>query len=109
MKYNFRIPAIRYISLSEIQKVLPDFDYKDEDKLRNILYELGVDLQYPFDEQDVFHINKFNEKVNCLRWVGNERTDQDWLKSGYASKEATDKSLGNKLLNDLYRLKGYNE
>jgi len=38
--------------------------------------------------------------------VGEERQDLGWLDSPYASREAIDKKKNNKLLNDLYRLRG---
>jgi len=44
--------------------------------------------------------------VTCDRFVGNERTDKEWIESGYASREAKDKSSGSKLLTDIYRQKG---
>lgn len=39
----------------------------------------------------------------CSRWVGKERLDDKWIKSGYASKAAIDKSSGCRLLEDSYR------
>ena len=41
--------------------------------------------------------------------VGNERLDDEWLKSGYASEEAIARKLDNKLLNDIFRMKGLTE
>lgn len=108
MKYlQFKIPAVRYISQSELQKVLPkDFNYQDVDTLEKILYDLGMDVEMPYEEQYVLHRNSFDEIKHCLRWVGEERTDREWITSGYASEAAKDKSSGNKLLADLYRTKG---
>ncbi len=111
MLVNFKIAAACVISLSEIQKVRPDID---EEYIKNnrsvfnlMLYNLGIDnREYPAEEQLVQHRNRFNEIVYCLRWSGMERTDNEWLNSGYASPEALDKAEDNKLLNDLYRKKG---
>lgn len=105
------ILALLYISASEIAKVLPDFTYDFPDKnphgFQDMLFELGVDIKQPIDRQyTIQHKNRFGEVVICDRWVANERTDKAWITSGYASAEAIDRSLGNKILNDMYRLKG---
>ena len=72
-----------------------------------MLYDLGADVyQYPIEVQDVTHRNKFGNIITCKRWVCNERVDLSWISSGYCSVEARDKSLNNKILNDLYRFKG---
>ncbi len=111
MLVNFKIAAACVISLSEIQKVRPEIDDKyienNKEEIQQMLYDLGIDNhEYPAEEQLVLHRNRFNEIVYCLRWSGMERTDNEWLNSGYASNEALDKAEDNKLLNDLYRKKG---
>lgn len=105
------IVALVYISLSEIQKIRPEVNpqwiknHKKEFQL--ILHSLGMNTDIPYDHQEkVQHRNRFNEVVLCDRFVGNERTDQEWVQSGYASQEAIDKSKNNRLLIDLYRQKG---
>lgn len=118
------IYAVVYISLSEIQKVssyvTEDWIQKHPEEFKSILHSLGADcFNYPVDVQlpkksteaeDEFkvsmHRNRFGEMVSCPRYVCNERTDKEWLNSGYASTEAKDKSLRNKLLTDSYRLRG---
>lgn len=108
MKYQrFKIPAIRYISKSELEIFLSeDFNYHDTEKISKILYDLGMDTNLPYEEQHVLHRNNFDEISHCLRWVGDERTDAEWINSGYASDAAKDKASGNVLLADLYRTKG---
>ena len=107
---KFKILAIRYISQSELEKVLPkDFDYSDIDNLEKILYELGMDIEMPYEEHLVLHRNSFDEIKHCKRWVGEERTDIEWINSGYSSEAAKDKASNNKLLADLYRTKGETE
>lgn len=106
-----QIAANVYISLSEIAKVMPEITYdwidKNNDKFEKILHGLGLDTTQPmYEQQDIPHRNRFNEVVVCTRWVGYERTDREWLTSGYASQEAKDKAKGSKLLIDLYRLRG---
>jgi hypothetical protein len=108
------IVALCIISESEITKVLPDYHYSFEfdkpNEFKAMLHELGVDTNQPYERQDnVMHRNRFNEIVHCSRWVGNERTDEEWINSGYASREAIDKSSGSKILESLYREKGLTE
>lgn len=105
------IVAISYISLSEIQTVKPWVDeqfvenYPEE--FKQMLYELGADVyNYPTERQDVTHRNRFNNTITCPRWICNERTDTSWIKSEYASTEAKDKSLNNKLLIESYKSRG---
>lgn len=106
-----QITALCYVSMSELAKVMPDitYDWIDDNKVSfySILHDLGVNIKEPVDEQEnIQHRNRFNEVVTCTRWVGNERTDTEWINSGYASRAAIDKSLNNKLVIDLYRKKG---
>lgn len=105
------IIALRYISLSEINKFRPEINKEwieqHPAEFKEILFSLGVDVEIPWDYQEnLNHRNAFNESVTCDRVVGNERLDYDWLNSGLASHAAKDKAKGSKLVVDLYRLKG---
>ena len=105
------IIALSYISFSEIQKVdkkiTPEWAEANIEKFHEVLYSLGMDTEIPYDWQhNIQHRNRFNEIVTCDRIVGNQRTDQEWVDSGYASREAIDKSKRSSLLTDLYRMKG---
>ena len=98
------------ISESEIAKVMPEYSYqleeKEPKKFKEIMYSLGMDVNQIYLRQDAIqHRNRFNEVVVCSRWVGRERIDNDWLSSGYASKQAIDKASGSKILESLYREK----
>ena len=56
----------------------------------------------PIEKQEgLTHRNRLNEVVTCSRWVANERTDSEWIKTGYASREAKNLSSGSKLVRDL--------
>ena len=107
---KFTITALKIISLSEIAKIKPQvkhYNYADNEvELRLDLHNLGMQVDHPYEMQDVQHRNTFNEIVTCPRWVGLERVDEQWVNSSYASEEAIDKAKNNNLLNDLYRLKG---
>lgn len=103
------IVALCIISESEIIKVLPNYSYlyEEESTFPAFLYSLGMDVSKPYTRQDALqHRNRFNEIVVCSRWVGEERTDEQWINSGYASREAIDKASGSKILESLYREKG---
>lgn len=108
------IIALCIISASELAKVIPNFSYemveKDNVWFNDLLYSLGMDTTAPIERQEVIqHKNRFNEVVICDRWVGYERTDHLWIRSGHASVEARDKATNNKLIEDLYRRKGLTE
>lgn len=101
------IVALCIISESEIVKVMPnyssEFEYKEE-QFKDFLYSLGMNVDRPYQRQDgLQHRNRLNEIVVCSRWVGEERLDGAWIKSGYASRPAIDKASGSKLTEDIYR------
>lgn len=101
------IVALCIISESEITKVMPNYsaEFENEEvKFKSFLYSLGMDISKPYQRQDgLQHRNRLNEIVVCSRWVGEERIDEAWIRSGYASKPAIDKASGSKLTEDLYR------
>lgn len=108
------IVATVIISESEIKKVMPDYNSKFEEdhpaKFKLMMYSLGADITKNYDRQDfIQHRNRFNEVVTCSRWVFQERLDEQWIKSGYASREAIHKAGGSKLIEQLYREKGLTE
>ena len=65
-----------------------------------------MDIRYPHEAQDVQHRNRFGNIISCLRFVGNERYDTEWVNSSYASCAAIDKSKNNYLLTDIYASRG---
>lgn len=106
-----QIAAHVFVSLSEITEVFPNLTPKslndNPDDLKQILFDLGMSLETEIETQEnIMHRNRFGQIVQCTRWVGDERTDEEWLKSGYASQAAKDKAKGGRLLLDMYRLKG---
>lgn len=107
------IIALVYISLSELQTVDRKFTVEwidnSEKELLDVLHGLGMDINQSVERQVVEHRNRFGNLITCPRWVGCERTDEAWIKSGYASEEAIAKSLNNGLVNDLFRLRGLTE
>ena len=106
------IAAVCIISESEIVKVMPDYskEFSEREDFKQFLFGLGIDTNKPVIRQDgIQHRNRFGEIVICSRWVGNERIDDEWINSGYASKEAIDKRCGSKILEDVYRAKALTE
>lgn len=108
------IAAYCILSETDVAAVEPDYTYEWFDinnpnykKLLGVLYDLGMDTnEYIELQAPVQHRNRMNKIVICGRFVGSERIDNEWLKSGYASREAIDKASGSKLLEELYRAKG---
>lgn len=106
-----QIAAIKYISLSELKLVNPKINKQwienNLQAFQKMLFDLGVDTTQPIDVQEnIQHRNIFENIVACDRFVCMERYDEEWVKSGYASQSAKDKSLGSKIMLDVYRLKG---
>jgi hypothetical protein len=104
------IYAASYVSESELKLLDSNYDASLEtakpEKFKNMLWSLGLDSRYDYVRTDgVQHRNKLNQSVFCSRWVGNERTDTEWITSGYASREAIDKSKNSPLLDSLYKEK----
>ena len=107
------IIALVYISQSELWTVNPDYTEEwlqnNPQQLEQVLYDLGLDINQPYEVQHNTHRNRFGNLNTCTRWVGNSRLDQEWIESGYASSEAIDKQQGNNLVKDLYSLRGMTE
>lgn len=105
-----QIAAVCIISLSEIQTVKPEITEEwikgNKDDFDKLLYGLGMDIRYPYDTQDLQHRNRFGNISSCLRFVGNERYDMEWVNSSHASCAAIDKSKNNSLLTDIYASRG---
>lgn len=113
-KIENSILALCIVSESELAKVIPDFSSRIEEEsptvFKTILHGMGIDTSRAIERQDgLQHRNRLNEIVICSRYVGYERTDDEWINSGYASQTARDKASGSRLLEDLYRARGLTE
>jgi hypothetical protein len=109
------IVASVVISLSEIIKVYPEFKVKDiktayghyTESFLELLQGLGLDTKETIREEfNTTHRNRFNEVVTCPKWSGEERQDDAWVNSGYASRAAKDKASGSLLVEASYRQRG---
>lgn len=108
------VVALCIVSESELSLAVPNYNCNFETEkptsFKLILWGLGMDISMPYERQDgLMHRNKLNQVVTCSRWVGNERVDDDWINSGYASREAIDKASGSKMVEDAYRMRQMTE
>lgn len=108
------IAAVLVVSESELVLAYPEYssqlEYNNLNQLNKLLWELGLDSTKPYNRQDgLQHRNRLNQVVTCSRYVGHERLDEEWIKSGYASTEAKDKITGSRILEDIYRVRGLTE
>lgn len=99
-----------HISESEIAIICPDYNAnwlaENTDYLKSVLYDLGMDTAKHFEVHEVVqHRNRLGNVVTCSRYYGEERSDDEYLRSGYASTAALDKSRNSRLTDDLYRMK----
>ena len=113
-KQDNSILALCIVSESELAAYIKDYDCSIEtnnpEVFREILQGMGIDTTRQVERQDgLQHRNRLNQVVICSRWVGYERTDAEWITSGYASQTAKDKASGSRLLEDLYRARGLTE
>lgn len=113
-KRTSTIVALCIVSESELKAAYPDYDASWETTkpayFKQILFNMGMDVTYPIVRQDgLMHRNRMNQVVICSRYVSNERQDEAWITSGYASTEAKDKYSGSRLLEDMYRAKNLTE
>lgn len=100
------------VSESEIAMVYPEYDVswlvENIDDLKTVLWDMGMDtVNENFELSEVVqHRNRLGKVVTCGRYVGIQRSDDDWLNSGYATQEAIDKARNSRLCDDLYRQRG---
>jgi len=81
-----QLVSYKNISMSDLIRC-PGFDGTEE-KIKELLFQLGVDTQFPVDCEVVTHRNMQNQVVTCEYYMGRERTDKAYIRSGHASIEA---------------------
>lgn len=64
------------------------FGNDDKQAIEKILFENGMDITEPYTVEFSQHRNLRGQIVSCDRYVGEERQDKCWLKSGAASWES---------------------
>jgi len=100
------------ISESEIAMLYPEYNIswltEEVDDLKTVLWDMGMDtVNENFTLSEVVqHRNRLGKVVTCGRYVGQERSDLEYLQSGYASQAAIDKSRNSPMTDCLYREKG---
>lgn len=96
--------VLRIISESELQRHpswRSDAPEAYPDDFKTLLWNLGCDTIQGIETQMNTHRNIFGEVVTCRRWVCFERSDKEWLESGYCTREALNEYSGSSLLADL--------
>lgn len=81
-----RTLAWKNISLSDLIRC-PGYD-GTEAKTKEIMWQLGVDTTREIETIVTPHRNMNNQVVTCEYYLGIERTDAQWIRSGHASIEA---------------------
>lgn len=59
-----------------------------DDSILNHLYPNGIDTAEPVEIVFIQHRNLQNKVVSCYRFEGQERLDDEWIRSGCASMSA---------------------
>lgn len=104
------IAAVMHVSESEIYAAYPeyvaDWETTKPTFFSNMLWNFGLNTKQEYVRQDgLQHRNRLGKVVTCSRWYGSERNDDEWLKGGYASQAAIDRSKNNHILDDSYRIR----
>lgn len=60
----------------------------DEAKVKQFLFQNGMDVSQGYEENLCQHRNLQNKVTMCIRYEGYERLDREWIKSGAASMDA---------------------
>jgi len=76
----------RNISESDLQ-VFKEYDNTVASR-NKLLYKLGVDTSMNIEVLKCHHRNLQGKAVECNLFMGFERLDKEWVKSGWASDEA---------------------
>ena len=79
------------LSLSDLMLIptfAEAFGKNDTKKIKQILFENGMNVEDIVDEVVCTHRNLRGQVINCLRYESTERMDSEWLDSGVASWEA---------------------
>ena len=85
MNAGFSLSVSDLILVDDFPRI---FSLDDKVMLEKFLFANGLDVNQPYDQEVVTHRNLQNQVVNCLRFVGTERSCRDWLNTGAASLEA---------------------
>jgi hypothetical protein len=96
--------VLRIISESELQLIQGwRYDAPEEhaEDFKQLLWNLGCNVHSGIELQSNTHRNNLGNVVSCRRWVCFERSDKEWLESGYASRDALNEYSGSSLLVDL--------
>lgn len=80
----------------------------EEKEVLNFFFSLGFDINRDIEQQYVNHRPMTTKEVwLTYRWIGDERKDEEWINSGYCTKENKLEITGMKdphLLRDLVQM-----
>jgi hypothetical protein len=80
-----------YISESDLllsKEYYEGMNAAEPDKLKELLFIVGMDTSKPVIQKFDTHRNLQRKAYKGIRFVGEERTDKEWLRGGYASLDA---------------------
>lgn len=97
-----------YLSVSDLvllNEWVDAFARNDKVAMKKVLWDNGLNVNLGFEEQYCTHRNLQKQVVTCVRYVGKERTDKEFLATGAASLDAHIESSGCKeMINELKQL-----
>lgn len=101
--------SYRAVSLSDLitTKEWMEAEQNNDQQAKNkILWTCGIDVDNGegVEEELVEHRNWQNQVVKCIRYVGVERRDNDWLRSGLASIEGHMAAASTEIRKDMIHM-----
>lgn len=101
--------SYRAVSLSDLittKEWLQAEENNDQEAKNKILWMCGIDVHHEdgVEEELVEHRNWQNQAVKCVRFVGVERRDKAWLRSGLASMEGHMAAASNDVRKDMIQM-----
>lgn len=106
------ISLIDLMSFEESREIVTE---GDTDSFLSLMYSIGFDTEFGISSRECYHIpltllEKENKMVWSVRFEGRERSDPQWIGSGYASEYLEDHLLIKKdrhLFIELCRMSQY--
>lgn len=101
--------SYRAVSLSDLITTREWIEAEQNNDIRakkKILWMCGIDVDHEdgVEEELVEHRNWQNQVVKCIRYVGVERRDKAWLRSGLASMEGHMAAASNDVRKDMIQM-----
>lgn len=102
--------VVKYVSMYDIKRANIDWGSLSEDSKLSTLWSVGLDVKkYRYITSKDLHVTMEGLRKECVRFICEERSDKEWIKTGLASEGAylkykADPSLSRELhkLKDCY-------